>query len=142
VLSRVKRLRHGSSQLRAHADTISLTVGWANRRRAASLSSPWCAGRPSMPHGIIRTLSCRLWRFIASHESDIWSFVTGMSITPIPRPWHNDAPGDPESGIAPTLADEDGCSPPPGHPEFLIPHAAPTPVERMLWAQLDEMLGP
>lgn len=103
-----------------------------------------------MLRGIIRTLSCRrLWRFITSHETDIWSFVVGMSITPIPTPFlpeHHpqlsDASGEPGSGTIPAFANENGCSPPPGHPEFLVPHLAPTPVERVLWAQLNEKLNP
>src|SRR3984957_8510511 len=98
-----------------------------------------CTGRFSMPRGIIRTPWRLFCRFMKAHEDAIWSFMAGMDISAMPQPWCSE---DPKSDIAPAPTDEDGCSPPPGHPEFLVLPTAPTPVERLLWAQLGEKLGP
>ncbi|SCL30152.1 DUF6059 family protein [Micromonospora inyonensis] len=47
-------------------------------------------------------------------------------------------PGQPPSPVEPGTpwAGTEPGAPPAGHPERLIPHVPPTPVERRLWSQL------
>lgn len=68
--------------------------------------------------------------------------LIGMPLPPeaFPRPTSTDAGATaPRPVPGPTrrpTAGPDPGAPPAGHPERLIPHVPPTPVERRLWSQL------
>jgi hypothetical protein len=82
----------------------------------------------------------------------VWAFLGGMSFTFLPPSWYGNTIYSPEFDPSPKPASPEPAaaepgvgvsgSPPPGHPELLAPHVAPTPVERALWAHLGEKLDP
>lgn len=68
----------------------------------------------------------RFWRFVASHESAIWSYAVGMAcFSPVWPPLPHDDP-------PPVLRDDRECR---------VPQVDLTPDEQLVWARLTDELG-